>query len=206
MTEHHDSPTETERSLEQVRRRLTRVERDLQGVRAALVQQEQQTEVDGTPLMMDVAPSERAQVLNRAGIHPPTGAVSFETAPTDLQAGPILIDEPEAVGDPSSFNIDVLDRDDEIVVIADLPGFDEDEIDVRFTDDGLQIEAVLEEDDKERSGTYLVRERPQSWVRAVNLPDTIERQDSSVESVEFEHGRLTIILQQSKITDRRIEI
>lgn len=96
--------------------------------------------------------------------------------------------------------------DDEIVVIADLPGFDEDEIEIQFTDAGLQIEGIQEEGEEELSGTYLVRERPRSWTRTVYLPDTVEREDTSVESVEFKNGRLTIILQESRIADQRIKI
>ncbi len=114
--------------------------------------------------------------------------------------------EPEVTMEPTSLNVDVLDRDDEIVVIADLPGFDEDDIEIRFTDAGLRIEGAEEENEKEISGTYLVRERPRSWTRTVHLPDTVERDGASVESTEFTNGTLTITVRQSGIADQRIEI
>lgn len=147
------------------------------------------------------------------------------TSPMGLQGEPIqepvqeepMVQEPEAIPregpmEDDTLNIDVLEQDDELVIIADLPGIDEDEIDIRFTVDGLQIKGTSDTDEEETkdegtesSPTYIVRERPQSWSRTVYLPDTVERDESSVDSVEFKNGRLTITLRKTAV-DKQVSI
>lgn len=190
MDNNHNSPTTPGEPLEQVTQRLARLEQELQEVRALLKQ-----------YLPD-----HPQELNQGVAHPPADSGSAGVASLDPQEVPVAMGEPEEAMELTSLDIDVLDQDDEIVVIADLPGFDEDEIEIQFTDAGLQIEGIQEEGEEELSGTYLVRERPHSWTRTVYLPDTVEREDTSVESVEFKNGRLTIILQESRIADQRIKI
>ncbi|KDS90503.1 heat-shock protein Hsp20 [Halorubrum saccharovorum] len=94
-------------------------------------------------------------------------------------------------------DIDVAEYDDEFVVMADLPGYDREEIDVRATDGRLTITA---ERDAEREAAesgdadrrYLRRERRhESTTRSVDLPGLVVGEDASA---TYRHGVLTVTL------------
>lgn len=153
-------------SDQHVRRRLDRLERDLEHVHQLLDRTD-----DGS---VDRAPSARLDFEIESD------AMGGESAPTPAE--------------PTGPNIDVLDDGDRIVVIVDLPGVEEADIDLRLTDDGLAVDTTATP--SERSGTYLVHERPQAWQRTVHLPETVRRSDESVASIEYQHGRLTVVLDQ----------
>lgn len=50
----------------------------------------------------------------------------------------------------SSFPVDVIDADEELIVKADLPGFDKDEILVKVTDNSIWIAAQHKEEKREK--------------------------------------------------------
>jgi HSP20 family protein len=96
----------------------------------------------------------------------------------------------------SDVNVDVIERDEEIVVVADLPGFTAADIDVSLADDELTItaeqdsETEIETDDEE--GRYHRRERrTRSVKRRVRLPEDVVEDGTSA---EYEHGVLTVTL------------
>lgn len=89
-------------------------------------------------------------------------------------------------------SIDLADRDSEFVVTADVPGFHQDDIEVRLADNTLHIEAEHEESEEAEEGTYLRRERRRrSMSRSVRLPEPVE--DDEV-SATYQNGVLTITL------------
>lgn len=75
--------------------------------------------------------------------------------------------------------VDVLDREEAVVVLADLPGRDGEEIQVRLEDKRtLHIEAPAPAGEPE--GNYVVRGRPQADVsRSVQLPAGVDDSDTS---------------------------
>ena len=87
--------------------------------------------------------------------------------------------------------------DDEFVVVADLPGYDREAIDVRATEGRLTISAerdaereAAESDDVDRR--YLRRERRhESITRSVELPGHVADEEASA---TYPHGVLTITL------------
>jgi HSP20 family protein len=87
--------------------------------------------------------------------------------------------------------VDVLDRDDEVVVLADLPGRDAEAIQVRLEDErSLHIEAPAPAADLE--GRYVVRGRPRSAVsRSVRLPAPV---DDGETDANYDQGVLTVHL------------
>ncbi|MFB6221320.1 MAG: Hsp20/alpha crystallin family protein [Halolamina sp.] len=90
-------------------------------------------------------------------------------------------------------HVDVADADDAIVVTADVPGFDPDDIDVSVQDRRLTIAAehseAAEEDEAE---TYYRRERTKRAVsRTVSLPTDV---DETAASASYENGVLTVEL------------
>jgi len=95
--------------------------------------------------------------------------------------------------------IDLLERDDELVVVADLPGYDKDDIDVRLSGTTLTIaaerssESEIESDDED--GTYVRSERSGETVsRSLRLPDRV---DESETEARYENGVLTVTLRKA---------
>jgi HSP20 family protein len=87
--------------------------------------------------------------------------------------------------------VDVLDREKAVVVLADLPGREPDEIQVRLEDErSLHIEAPAPGGDHE--GRYVVRERPQAErSRAVRLPAPVSESDTEA---SYDQGVLRVRL------------
>jgi len=94
----------------------------------------------------------------------------------------------------STMKVDVSDHGDELVVVADLPGFDREEIDLSVDDDQLTIAAShqvdAEETDEERS--YVHRERASRTVRrSISLPVEVDAEGASA---AYSNGVLTVTL------------
>ena len=71
--------------------------------------------------------------------------------------------------------VDMVDRDDEIVLRADVPGFDEKNIDVRVTDHTLTIKGDRKDEKEEKKEGYYHSER--SWgtfTRTLTLPAMVD--------------------------------
>jgi HSP20 family protein len=92
--------------------------------------------------------------------------------------------------DRRTADIDVTEYDDEFVVIADLPGFDRDGIDVRVDDDRLAIAAERDAEHEDADRRYLRRERRhESVTRTVDLPMTVRPDETTA---TYRHGVLTV--------------
>jgi HSP20 family protein len=100
---------------------------------------------------------------------------------------------PSAVASRTSgMEIDVADYDDEIVVTADVPGFEKEDIDLTLSDRTLTITAEREMESESEEGEYLRRERRStSMRRSIRLPETVDEEHTSATYV---HGVLTITL------------
>ena len=116
--------------------------------------------------------------------------------------------------------VDVIEDDETITVVADLPGFDDDDIDVELHDDALSIAATREEEtsisvadeadgtadgdsngdpDGEADVRYHRRERhTRSISRRVPIPAPVVRDGASA---SYDGGVLTITLQKQSETD-----
>ena len=96
-------------------------------------------------------------------------------------------------GQVGGFSIDLAEYDDELVVVADLPGYDRDEIDVSVDDDRLTISAERSTHTGEGDeGAYLRRERRSASARrTVSLPVGISEEDASA---TYTNGVLTVTL------------
>lgn len=96
----------------------------------------------------------------------------------------------------STMSLDVADHGDELVVTADVPGFEKEDIDVSITERTLTIDAEREmEQEQEReseTGEYIRRERSHtSMRRSIPLPVDV---DESAASASYRHGVLSITL------------
>lgn len=95
----------------------------------------------------------------------------------------------------SEVDVDVVDAGDEVVVVADLPGFDQDGISVKTDGNRLRITAEGEEDEEVEEEDYYRRERTRKSVsRTVTLPVEV---DSSEADASYEDGVLSVTLPKS---------
>jgi HSP20 family protein len=92
--------------------------------------------------------------------------------------------------------LDVIQKPEEIIVKASLPGVKPDDIDVTIEDNVLSLKAQRTSETEESGSTYLVRERTAgSYYRALRLPDTV---DTGKIRSEYEHGVLTVTLPRAE--------
>ncbi|MFT4923485.1 MAG: HSP20 family protein [Haloarculaceae archaeon] len=108
-------------------------------------------------------------------------------------------------GASSDIEVDVLDDDDAYVVVADLPGYDTDDIDVQLSDDRhLQVSADRDEEEILEEGDVVRRERRHTHVsRTVPLPGAVEGTDTEA---SYENGVLTVRLGKQAATDEGTDI
>jgi HSP20 family protein len=90
--------------------------------------------------------------------------------------------------------LDVIDKEDEVKLVAELPGMAESDIDVRVTDSTLTISGEKKEEAEEgdKQGDYYVCERRfGSFRRSIRLPEGI---DQDKIDARFRNGLLTVHL------------
>ncbi|WP_436930154.1 Hsp20/alpha crystallin family protein [Halosimplex halobium] len=100
----------------------------------------------------------------------------------------------------SDLAVDVADTGDEFVVVADLPGYEQSDIDVQLTDSTtLVLSASRETESVEAADRYVTRERHgQSVSRQVGLPEPVVESEASA---SYEGGVLTVTLPKQTTTD-----
>ncbi|MEF8786575.1 MAG: Hsp20/alpha crystallin family protein [Haloarculaceae archaeon] len=104
----------------------------------------------------------------------------------------------------ASVKVDLEDTEDELVLTAELPGFDPDDIDVRVTDRTLRLEAEYEESEEEEGKEFIRRERHRaSTVRSISLPEPVETDDISA---SYNNGILTVRMPKSEPVAEGTEI
>ncbi|MFC6787371.1 Hsp20/alpha crystallin family protein [Halobaculum halobium] len=102
----------------------------------------------------------------------------------------------------SGIDIDVAEYDDEIAVMADLPGFDREHIDLTVRDGVLSIRAEREVRRDEGdvagdTGAYLRRERrAESLHRSITLPAEVREEHASA---TYSNGVLTVTLPKMSV-------
>lgn len=88
--------------------------------------------------------------------------------------------------------IDMFEKNNEVIVIADLPGVNKEEIEISINDSLLTIKAETKEKRKEeKEGYYYAERRARSFQRTISLPcEVIPEKASSA----FKNGVLEIHL------------
>jgi HSP20 family protein len=93
---------------------------------------------------------------------------------------------------PRAPRVDLVERDDEVVVRAQLPGMDKKDIEVSVTDRMITIRASTRKEDKEEKGEYYRREISTGEVsRTLTLPAEV---DGTKAQAEFKDGILEIVI------------
>jgi HSP20 family protein len=92
----------------------------------------------------------------------------------------------------ASVPVDVVDGDDEVVVRADLPGYEVDDIDVTVDDGTLALRAAREAATTEEGDDYVRRERERRRVsRQLSLPAPVVEEEATA---SYDDGVLTVRL------------
>lgn len=89
--------------------------------------------------------------------------------------------------------IDVLQRDGELVVRAELPGVEPDEVDITVQNNILTISGRITEERQEEREGYLIRERRAGFFRrSLQLPQGV---DESNITARFDNGVLEVVIE-----------
>jgi len=90
------------------------------------------------------------------------------------------------------FRVDVREHDNEVIVVADLPGIEKDEVRVSLVNpEMLEIQTERKTEKEEKEEGYYMRERMEgSMRRIVSLPHPVSDADASA---SFKNGVLAVI-------------
>jgi HSP20 family protein len=102
--------------------------------------------------------------------------------------------------------VDVLTKDDDLVIRAELPGLKQEDVDITLQNGVLTISGEHKVDEEEERGNYHVKERRYgSFRRSMTLP---EGTDESKVHASFEDGVLEVRVEGAAIEQapKRIEI
>ena len=99
-----------------------------------------------------------------------------------------------------AFRLDVIDRDKELVVRAELPGVEKDDVKVEITGDRLLIEAERKfEEEEEKENFYRHELGYGKLMRTVALPDEV---DADSVQAELKEGILMVTLPKIRVAER----
>lgn len=109
--------------------------------------------------------------------------------------------EPRLPWADRSPRVDVADGDKEVVVKAELPGVDRNDIELTLTESSLRINAKLCSEQEIKEDDYVRREISRGeFTRTVPLPATVQAEKAQA---SFKDGMLTIRLQKAETSRRR---
>ena len=97
-------------------------------------------------------------------------------------------------------SVNVIDREDELVVEAELPDVKKEDLELAVSDNTVTIKASTRREEKEEKGDYHRQEiSTRSFSRLLQLPAAVE---GGKASAELKDGLLTITLPKSESTKR----
>ena len=88
--------------------------------------------------------------------------------------------------------VDVIDHDEEVVVRAEVPGVEKDDLDVSISDNTVTIKGETRREEKEEKGDYYRCETSRgAFARTVMLPDYVDTEGAKA---KFKDGVLELML------------
>ncbi|MCD6455884.1 MAG: Hsp20/alpha crystallin family protein [Methanophagales archaeon] len=97
--------------------------------------------------------------------------------------------------------VDVIDRGDKVVVAADVPGVEKEDLSVNISGDRLEISAERKKEAEEKKEGYVRRERTYtSYYRSIPLPTEV---DGDKADATFENGVLEISMPKVKAIEKK---
>ncbi|MCS7118683.1 MAG: Hsp20/alpha crystallin family protein [Archaeoglobaceae archaeon] len=103
-----------------------------------------------------------------------------------------------------TISVDIIDEGDKIRVLADLPGFKKEEIELFFEGGNLVIKAESKEESEEKGRDFIRRERRYGRVyRKVALPEGLKIEATKA---SYKNGVLEIEIPKEKVEKRIIPL
>ncbi|MBB3189862.1 Hsp20/alpha crystallin family protein [Halomonas cerina] len=101
--------------------------------------------------------------------------------------------------------IDVIDRDNEVVLRAEIPGFEREDLDVSVTDTAVTLKGEQRQETQEEEGEYYYSEISRgAFTRTVPLPGEV---DADKATASFKNGLLELVLPKlQQATRRKVEV
>jgi HSP20 family protein len=97
--------------------------------------------------------------------------------------------------------LDVIDRDNEVVVKAEVPGVKKEDLEISVTGDLFTIKGQTRREEKEEKGDYYRSEVSQgSFSRTVTLPATV---DEAGAKAQLKDGMLEVTLPKTEKSKKR---
>jgi len=91
-----------------------------------------------------------------------------------------------------SMPVDVIDEEEEMRIVADLPGFKKEDIEVYFEGDSLVIKAERKEEEEERKREYVKKERRYGmFFRRISVPSEVDKDNVKA---KYNNGVLEITI------------
>ena len=107
---------------------------------------------------------------------------------------------PMGIDSERSFRVDILDREKELVVRAELPGVEKDDVEVTISGDRLMIEADREYEEEEQKETFYRHELGYGeLMRTIALPVKIDVEHIKA---ELKDGILKVVLPKLQAAER----
>jgi HSP20 family protein len=102
-------------------------------------------------------------------------------------------------------SLDVINRDSEVIIKAEVPGFDKKDINVSISEGVLTIKGQSSSESKEEKGDYYRREiSSSSLARSISLPGNV---DESKVVANLKNGILEVILPKAETSKpRKVEV
>ena len=98
-------------------------------------------------------------------------------------------------------DVDIIDRDDEVIVRAELAGYRKEDIEVSVSGNWLTLRGESRSDDRDESGDYYRQEIAQgSFARTLSLPAEV---DESKAKASMKDGILELVLPKLEKARRR---
>ncbi|MES9870550.1 MAG: Hsp20/alpha crystallin family protein [Sedimenticola sp.] len=87
--------------------------------------------------------------------------------------------------------VDIIDREDEVLVRAELPGMNKEDLDISLSDEYLTIKAETHQEKKEEGEYYRSEIHHGSFTRTVHLPAQV---DGTKATASFDEGMLEVTI------------
>ena len=112
-----------------------------------------------------------------------------------------MLDKAQLPQGPWSPQVEVFERDNELVLRADLPGLTKDDVNVEMADDGITIEGERKNEHQEKGEGYFRSERNYGkFFRRIPMPEGVKAEDANA---TFSNGVLEITLPALKRGERK---
>ncbi|MFQ6055623.1 MAG: Hsp20/alpha crystallin family protein [Methanosarcinales archaeon] len=98
--------------------------------------------------------------------------------------------------------LDMIETDKDIIVTADMPGVDKKDIDIRVTENNIEISAETKREAEEKKEGYIFRERMAGkYYRSLTLPSSV---DPEKVKASYKNGVLEVTLPKTEVKKKTV--